>query len=101
MRQTARGRLMKILALFFLSSAAIAATPPKAVDLPNDRLFPESMSITPDGTAFVGSMTGGVLKVSMKTGKAEQWIAPGERRRERRLTRPLIRPIQQPARLSA
>jgi sugar lactone lactonase YvrE len=68
---------MKILALFFLGGAAVAATPLKPIDLPNDRLFPESMSITPDGTAYVGSMTGGVLKVSMKTGRAEQWIASG------------------------
>jgi sugar lactone lactonase YvrE len=60
-----------------LAGAATAAPGDKAIDLPGDRLFPESVSITADGTAYVGSMAGGVLRVSMRTGKAEQWIAPG------------------------
>lgn len=54
----------------------VAAALPRAIDLPGDRLFPESMSIAPDGTAYVGSMNGGVLRVSMKTGRAEVWIKP-------------------------
>ncbi|HEX7857162.1 MAG TPA: hypothetical protein VF503_26060 [Sphingobium sp.] len=49
----------------------------KPVVLSGERLFPESISILPDGTAYVGSMTGGVLRVSLRTGKVEQWIAPG------------------------
>jgi sugar lactone lactonase YvrE len=60
-----------------LSSLLIAAAAPHAIDLPGDRLFPESLSIAPDGTAYVGSMSGGVVRVSLKTGRAEQWIAPG------------------------
>lgn len=55
----------------------LAATSPGPIDLPGDRLFPESVSIATDGTAYVGSMNGGVLRVSMKTGKAEPWIKPG------------------------
>ena len=55
----------------------VAAASPQSVDLPGARLFPESMSIARDGTAYVGSVTGGVLRVSLKTGKTEQWIAPG------------------------
>jgi hypothetical protein len=45
--------------------------------LPGDHLHPESVSILRDGTAYVGSMYGGVLKVSLKTGKARGLIAPG------------------------
>jgi hypothetical protein len=52
--------------------------PPRtAIVLPGDHLHPESVSILRDGTAYVGSMYGGVLKVSLKTGKARGLIAPG------------------------
>jgi sugar lactone lactonase YvrE len=57
-------------------AAAATAAPPKAIDLPSEHMFPESLSIGTDGTAYLGSMHGGVLRVSMKTGKAEQWIKP-------------------------
>jgi hypothetical protein len=57
-------------------AAAATAAPPKAIDLPSEHMFPESLSIGTDGTAYLGSMNGGVLRVSMKTGKAEQWIKP-------------------------
>ena len=56
---------------------AVAAGVPGAIDLPGDRLYPESVSIAPDGTAYVGSMSGGVLRVPLRTGKPEQWIKPG------------------------
>ncbi len=72
---------MRILRSFLMVGAAIAtmasAATPKPIDLPGDQLHPESFSIAPDGTAYVGSMSGGVVRVSLKTGKAEQWIAPG------------------------
>jgi sugar lactone lactonase YvrE len=67
--------LVKGLPFLFVAAAA-AAAPPKAIDLPGDHLFPESLSIGADGTAYVGSMNGGVLRVSMKTGKVEPWITP-------------------------
>ena len=62
-----------------IAAAALlpAASAPAAIDLPGERLFPESVAIAPDGTAYVGSMTGGVLRVSLPTGRAERWIAPG------------------------
>ncbi|WEK47854.1 MAG: hypothetical protein P0Y56_06055 [Candidatus Andeanibacterium colombiense] len=47
------------------------------IDLPGDRLFPESVSIGPGNLAYVGSLTGGVLRVNLETGTVEQWIAPG------------------------
>ncbi len=55
--------------------ATACAAAPDAIPLPGDRLHPESVSITPDGKAYVGSMTGGVVRVSLKDGNAEQWIA--------------------------
>jgi len=66
------------LVLALPAAALIAAAPaPRAIDLPGDHLHPESVSITPDGTAYVGSMFGGVLKVDLKTGAITRWIAPG------------------------
>jgi sugar lactone lactonase YvrE len=60
-----------------IGQGAAAEAPLAAIALPGDRLHPESVSILPDGTAFVGSMSGGVLRVSVPTGRVEQWIAPG------------------------
>lgn len=60
-----------------VAGIAASATPRNAISLPGDRLHPESVSITPKGVAYVGSMTGGVVRVSLKDGKAVQWIAPG------------------------
>lgn len=55
----------------------VLADPDTAVPLPGDHLHPESISVTDDGTAYVGSMNGGVLRVSLKTGKSVRFIAPG------------------------
>jgi hypothetical protein len=55
----------------------MAASAPQAIDLPGDRLFPESVSIAPNGTAYVASLTGGVLRVNLATRKVEPWIKPG------------------------
>ena len=57
--------------------ALVAAAPPAPIALPGERLFPESVSITPNGIAYVSSMTGGVLRVRMRTGAAEAWIPAG------------------------
>lgn len=46
------------------------------IALPGERLFPENVSITPDGTAFVGSAYGGVLRVSLRTGRVDTWLEP-------------------------
>lgn len=56
----------------------IAAGAPAPIDLPGERLFPESVDIAPDGrTAYVTSMLGGVLRVTLADGRVEQWIRPG------------------------
>ncbi|EGD60831.1 hypothetical protein Y88_1719 [Novosphingobium nitrogenifigens DSM 19370] len=63
-------------------ASAFADTPrpdvPHAIDLPGDRLHPESVSILPGGTAYVGSMTGGVLRVRLADGHVDHFIAPGQ-----------------------
>ncbi len=74
MDRAKRARRAGLVPLLMLLAGAGA---PQAVTLPGARLFPESVSITPDGTAYVGSMGGGVLRVSLASGRAEPWIAPG------------------------
>ncbi|MEH3106913.1 MAG: hypothetical protein PGN09_06385 [Sphingomonas fennica] len=54
-----------------------AAAPPAPIDLPGARLHPESVSIAPGGVAYVGSMTGGVLRVTLATGDVAQFVPPG------------------------
>lgn len=55
-----------------------AAAAPTEVALPGDRVFPESLSATKDGTLFIGSFAeGGILKVRPGADKAEPWIKPG------------------------
>lgn len=49
----------------------------KPIDLPGARLFPENMYVLSDGTAYVGSASGGILKVSLRTGKVTRWAEPG------------------------
>src|SRR6188768_1403761 len=59
-----------------LSSAGIAKEPAEII-LTGDRLHPESVSIAPDGTAYVGGMQGGVLRVALASGKVEPFVKPG------------------------
>jgi len=60
---------------------AHAGEAPTPIVLPGNHLHPESLSIAPDGTAYVGSMTGGVLKVRINgkggTPHIERFVAPG------------------------
>lgn len=70
--------LLKAAVLALTAAQASTAWAQKAIDLPGDQLFPESVSVTPDGTAYVGSLSGGILKVDLKTGKVAQWVKPGD-----------------------
>lgn len=54
----------------------LAAAAPAPIGLPGDRLFPESISIS-NGIAYVGSMSGGVLRVTLATGRSEPFVKPG------------------------
>jgi sugar lactone lactonase YvrE len=48
-----------------------------SIDLPGDRVFPESITSTQDGTLFVGSLgSGGVIRIKPNT-TPEVWIKPG------------------------
>jgi sugar lactone lactonase YvrE len=69
-------RTLAILAIMS-SGALLAAAAPAPIDLPGDRLFPESVSIGPGRIAYISSMNGGVLRVPLATGKPEAWIKPG------------------------
>ncbi|MFC4256169.1 hypothetical protein GRI97_11430 [Altererythrobacter xixiisoli] len=50
----------------------------RSVDLPGDRLFPESLAIGPDNTVFVSGMNGQILRVNMADGTVAEWVAPGK-----------------------
>jgi streptogramin lyase len=48
------------------------------VTLPGDRVFPESVTSTTDGTLYVGSFAGGgVMRAKLGSAEAEPFIAPG------------------------
>jgi len=79
------GLLRRLGALALMGGAAMSGPvvaapalldPDAAVALPG-AVHPESIFVTADGTAYVGSMHGGVLKVSLQTGKSIQFVAPG------------------------
>ncbi len=54
----------------FAASASIA--------LPGDRVFPENIASTRDGTLYVGSLgSGGIIRIKPGTSQAEVWIKPG------------------------
>lgn len=72
MRRTAR-----FLALMAPALLIAAAPAPRAIDLPGERAFPENMTIAPDGTAYVGSLSGGVWRVALDKGTVTPWIKPG------------------------
>jgi len=57
--------------------AQSAAAAPAAIALPGDKVFPESITSTADGTFYIGSVAeGGVMRVR-PGGQAESWIKPG------------------------
>ncbi|MBT2186916.1 hypothetical protein [Sphingobium nicotianae] len=72
MRRSARA--VTTLGFLLLATPAIAKAP-SAIKLP-DRQHPESISIA-NGFAHAGSLKGGVVRISMKTGKAAPFIKPG------------------------
>lgn len=70
-------RLLAPVAASIAATASADTTAAGSIPLPGVRLHPESVSIAPDGTAYVGSTAGGVVRVSLRSGKAEQWITAG------------------------
>jgi sugar lactone lactonase YvrE len=65
-------------ALILLAASAYAATSITEITLPGTRVFPESITSTPDGTLIVGSLGhGNVLRIAPGSTTAEEWIKPG------------------------
>lgn len=59
-----------------VASHAVAA--PASIALPGDRVFPENITSTRDGTLYVGSLgSGGIIRIKPHSSKAEIWIKPG------------------------
>src|ERR1700678_26535 len=65
-------------ALIFIAASAYAAQSITEITLPGTRIFPESITSTPDGTLIVGSLGhGNVLRIAPGSSTAEEWIKPG------------------------
>jgi sugar lactone lactonase YvrE len=72
----ARARVITALTatLALVSACAQAGLP--SISLPSERAFPESISATPDGTLYVGSLAeGGVVRIG-PNGTPQVWIKP-------------------------
>ena len=68
--------LKSIALLLSLTGAALAA--PAEIVLSGERIFPESLTSTRDGTIIIGSMGGkGIFHAKPGAATAEPWIAPG------------------------
>lgn len=63
--------------LLLMAGWSAAASAQKAIDLPGDRFFPESVTSDGKGVAYVPSAQGGVYKVVLSSGKITPFIAPG------------------------
>jgi sugar lactone lactonase YvrE len=60
------------------SALAAPMSAPASIDLPGDRVFPENITSSKDGTIYVGSLgMGGVIRIKPNSTKAEVWIKPG------------------------
>src|ERR1700732_1266496 len=55
----------------------LAAEALRAIEVPGDRAFMESITVGPDRTLYVSSLaSGGIARIKPGTSKAEEWIAP-------------------------
>jgi len=65
-------------ALLVLAVAVHAADTRTEITLPGTRVFPESITSTPDGTLIAGSVGhGNVMRIAPGQTTAEEWIKPG------------------------
>jgi sugar lactone lactonase YvrE len=78
-RQIRRIGLIPVFTIGLTIIGSTAAPPPApVVVLPGDRVYPENLSSTADGTLYIGSVgEGGVLRAMSGAAKAEAWIKPG------------------------
>jgi hypothetical protein len=63
-------------ALSCLTPAAAAPRPLPDIVMDGTNLYPESMSSSPDGTVYIGSMKGIVFRARPGSAKATAWIKP-------------------------
>lgn len=74
-----KGRITgRALALAFVAAAVSSAqAAPAEVAIPGEKVFPESLTSTSDGTLYVGSIVdGGIQRVAPGATTAEPWLAP-------------------------
>ncbi len=65
-------------ALVFIAASAYAAPAITEITLPGTRIFPESITSTPDGTLYVGSLGhGDVSRILPRSTTVVDWIKPG------------------------
>ncbi|HJS86745.1 MAG TPA: hypothetical protein VJ779_14910 [Acetobacteraceae bacterium] len=76
---TARGAVLSIgVALGLLVDGGGAISAPSEVTVPGDRVFPESITATSDGTLIIGSLgEGGIYRAAPGASTADLWIKPG------------------------
>jgi sugar lactone lactonase YvrE len=69
---------VSLVAALVVSTLAYAGDQVTEITLPGTRVFPESITSTPDGTLIVGSLGHGyVLRIAPGQTTAEEWIKPG------------------------
>ena len=61
-----------------VTATAYAATPPAEIVIPGERIFPESLTSTADGSVIFGSLGARtIFRAKPGSGAAEAWIQPG------------------------
>jgi len=69
---------LAIAVTFIALDRQLAAEELKAIEVPGDRAFTESITAGPDGTLYLSSpASGGIARIKPGASKAEAWIAPG------------------------
>ncbi len=71
--------LLPALALAAIPAVAAPARPLPDIVMDGSNLYPESMSSSPDGTVYIGSMKGIVFRAKPGADKATAWIKPTAR----------------------
>lgn len=72
------GRLAAAVSLTGWLIASSAAAIPPSIDLPGERMFPENVTSTADGTLYAGSLgSGGIIRIKPGDRNGEIWIKPG------------------------
>jgi hypothetical protein len=76
-RITRSAKTFGLAAVFGIACIAPLLAAPSEIAVPGDRAFPESLSSTQDGTAFIGSLAeGGIFRAAPGAATAELWINP-------------------------